>query len=132
MIKLNTDAKILICDDSILARKSLRETLLQLGFKDIAEVSNGQAAVDTYSVLKPAIVFLDIVMPVKDGITATKEIIEYDPNACIVIVSSVGTQTHLKEAIKAGARDFIQKPVELEQLEHILYYCLRREPNDKN
>ena len=129
---MNTDAKILICDDSILARKSLRETLLQLGFKDIAEVSNGQAAVDTYSVLKPAIVFLDIVMPVKDGITATKEIIEYDPNACIVIVSSVGTQTHLKEAIKAGARDFIQKPVELEQLEHILYYCLRREPNDKN
>jgi len=123
---LNTDVKILICDDSILARKSLHEILVQLGYEDIAEVSNGQLAVDTYRILKPSIVFLDIVMPVKDGITATKEIIEYDPDACIVIVSSVGTQTHLKEAIKAGARDFIQKPVELEQLEHILYYCLRR------
>lgn len=126
MIRLNTDVKILICDDSILARKSLHEILVQLGYEDIAEVSNGQLAVDTYRILKPSIVFLDIVMPVKDGITATKEIIEYDPDACIVIVSSVGTQTHLKEAIKAGARDFIQKPVELEQLEHILYYCLRR------
>lgn len=123
---MNTDVKILICDDSILARKSLHEILVQLGYEDIAEVSNGQLAVDTYRILKPSIVFLDIVMPVKDGITATKEIIEYDPDACIVIVSSVGTQTHLKEAIKAGARDFIQKPVELEQLEHILYYCLRR------
>ncbi|NLG04241.1 MAG: response regulator [Clostridia bacterium] len=125
-MRLNTDVKILICDDSILARKSLHEILVQLGYEDIAEVSNGQLAVDTYRILKPSIVFLDIVMPVKDGITATKEIIEYDPDACIVIVSSVGTQTHLKEAIKAGARDFIQKPVELEQLEHILYYCLRR------
>ncbi|HKM22383.1 MAG TPA: response regulator [Lachnospiraceae bacterium] len=120
----NNNVKVLLCDDSILARKSLKEILLQLGYDDIVEVADGQTVIDTYKVLKPTIVFLDIVMPVKDGITAVKEIIAADPEACIVMVSSVGTQTHLKEAIKAGAKDFIQKPVDIEQLKHILHHCI--------
>jgi len=121
---INVTAKVLLCDDSILARKSFKEILNQLGFDDIIEVADGQTVIDTYKILKPAIVFLDIVMPVKDGITAVKEIIHFDPDACIVMVSSVGTQTHLKEAIKSGAKDFIQKPVDIEQLRHILHNCL--------
>ncbi len=116
--------KILICDDSILARKSLKEILSMLRYEDIVEVADGQTVIDTYKVLRPDIVFLDIVMPVKDGITAVKEIREFDPDACIIMVSSVGTQTHLKEAIKAGAKDFIQKPVDPEQLKQILEHCI--------
>ena len=73
---------------------------------------------------KPDIVFLDIVMPVKDGITATKEIIEFDHDARIVVISSVGTQTHLREVIKAGARDFIQKPVDQNLLKQIIEHNL--------
>ncbi len=118
------DIKILLCDDSILARKSLKEILSNFNYTDIVEVADGQTVIDTYKVLHPDIVFLDIVMPVKDGITAVKEIIEFDKNACIVMVSSVGTQTHLKEAIKSGARDFIQKPVDPEQLIQILNHCI--------
>lgn len=118
------DIKILLCDDSILARKSLKEILSNFNYTDIVEVADGQTVIDTYKVLHPDIVFLDIVMPVKDGITAVKEIIEFDKNACIVMVSSVGTQTHLKEAIKLGARDFIQKPVDPEQLIQILNHCI--------
>lgn len=121
---INSNVKVLVCDDSILARKSLKEILIQLGYDDIVEVADGQTVIDTYKVLKPNIVFLDIVMPVKDGITAVKEIIAGDPKACIVMVSSVGTQTHLKEAIKAGAKDFIQKPIDVEQLKHILQHCI--------
>lgn len=117
---LSKDAKILICDDSILARKSLRGILSSLGYNDISEVSNGQDAVDTCSAINPDIVFLDIVMPVKDGVTATAEIKAANPDINIVIVSSVGTQTHLKEAIKAGAKDFIQKPIDEDLLEQIL------------
>lgn len=114
------ELKILICDDSILARKNLRENLRQLGCVNIIEVSDGQAAINTYRIEKPDITFLDIVMPVKDGITAVQEICEFDENAYIVMVSSVGTQTHLKEAIKSGAQDFMQKPATIEQIEAIL------------
>ncbi len=116
----NADLKILICDDSILARKNLRENLKSLGCLNVIEVSDGQAAINTYRAEQPDITFLDIVMPVKDGITAVKEICEYDSKAYVVMVSSVGTQSHLKEAIRSGAQDFLQKPATIEQLEVIL------------
>lgn len=116
--------KFLICDDSVLARRKLVDTLNSLGYDNIVSVSNGQEAVDTYKADRPDIVILDIVMPVKDGITATKEIIEFDSKALIIISSSVGTQSHLKEVIKAGARDFIQKPLDPKLLDEIIKRCL--------
>lgn len=114
------DAKVLICDDSVLARKNLVNVLTALGVKDIVEAANGQAAVDICKEVHPNVVFLDIIMPVKDGITATKEIKEFSPETIIVICSSVGTQTHLREAIKAGAKDFIQKPIESNMVKQVL------------
>ena len=117
---MNTDVKILVCDDSILARKSLRGILNGFGFNDVSEVSNGEDAVNFCKENKPGIVLLDIVMPIKDGVTATAEIMEAVPETKIVIVSSVGTQTHIKEAIKAGARDFIQKPIDEDLLKQVL------------
>lgn len=118
------DIKFLICDDSILARQSLTNLLRSFGYTNIIDVSNGQDAVSTYKHEHPDIVFLDIVMPVKDGITATREIIEYDPKAVVIMVSSVGTQTNLREAIKAGAKDFIQKPIEESLLKQVLEHAL--------
>ena len=117
---LKPEAKILICDDSILARKSLTGLLKSFGYENISEVSNGQDAVDRCKECHPDIVFLDIVMPIKDGVTATSEIMANQPDTTIIIVSSVGTQTHLKEAIKAGAKDFIQKPVDEDLLKQVL------------
>lgn len=114
------NASIVICDDSILARKNLSSLLNSFGCTNITEVSNGQAAVDICNEIKPDVVFLDIIMPVKDGITATKEIKELSPNTKVIICSSVGTQTHLREAIKAGAKDFIQKPIESEMVKHVI------------
>lgn len=116
--------KFLICDDSVLARKKLTDTLIDLGYSDIVSVANGQEAIDTYKKDRPDVVILDIVMPVKDGISATKEIIEYDKDALIIISSSVGTQSHLKEVIKAGAKDFIQKPLDPKLLDEIIKHCL--------
>ena len=119
-----SEIKMLVCDDSILARKSMTGMLNSFGYENVIEVSNGEDAVNKYKSEKPDIVFLDIVMPVKDGITATKEIIEFDPNAVIIVISSVGTQTHLREVIKAGAKDFIQKPVDAELLKQVLDHHL--------
>ena len=114
------NASILICDDSILARKSMSGILNSLGFSNIREVSNGQAAVDAVKDEPTDTVFLDIIMPVKDGISATKEIKEIRPNTAVIICSSVGTQKHLREAIKAGAKDFIQKPVEATMVKQVI------------
>ncbi|MEE1248568.1 MAG: response regulator [Lachnospiraceae bacterium] len=114
------DAKILIGDDSILARKQLKDLLTTFGGKTFFEAANGQEAIDKYFAEKPDVVFLDIVMPEKDGIFAVKEICDADPDAYVIIVSSVGTQAQLKTAIEAGAKDFIQKPLHSEQIKAVL------------
>lgn len=116
-----SNASVLVCDDSILARKQLKDVISAFSPDvTIKEAANGQEAIDAYKELNPSLVFLDIVMPVKDGIAAVQEIITYDPDADIVIVSSTGTQTQLKNAIEAGAKDFIQKPFSDTQVTKVL------------
>lgn len=114
------DAKILIGDDSILARKQLKDVLTTFGATNFIEAANGQEAIEKYLAEKPDIIFLDIVMPEKDGIYAVNEICKVNPDAYIIIVSSVGTQSQLKNAIEAGAKDFIQKPLHSEQIKAVL------------
>lgn len=113
-------SKILICDDSILARKTLKAALTELGYNNFLEVTNGQDAVDLCEKEKPELILLDVVMPVKDGVTATKEIHALCPDTKIVIVSSVGTQTNITEALKAGACDFVQKPIDVDLLQQTI------------
>jgi len=112
---------VLICDDSILARKQLGDVIRKFDSEiEIVQATNGEEAVEKYKEVHPALTFLDIVMPKMDGITAVKNIVEYDEDADIVIVSSVGTQTQLKAAIEAGARDFVQKPFSDSQVDKIV------------
>lgn len=114
------DMKVLICDDSILSRKKFKDCIVSLGCKDTYEAADGEEVVSIYKEVKPDLVFMDIVMPKKDGIDAVKEIIAFDPNAKIVMASSVGTQSFLKDAIKAGATDFLQKPIDGEQVKRLI------------
>lgn len=115
-----SDATILIGDDSILARKQLKDVVVSFGGKTIYEASNGEDAVKLAIEHKPDLIFLDIVMPVKDGITAIKEIRAELPDADIVVVSSVGTQGQLKEALESGASDFVQKPFNVSLIKSII------------
>ena len=112
--------KVLVCDDSILIRKKLKDILAGAGFTEVFEAVDGQKAVDSYKQNKPDLVFMDIVMPVKSGIEAVTEILEFDSSAKVVIASSSGTKTHLRKALEAGAYEFIQKPFEEEQIKNIL------------
>lgn len=105
------NGKILICDDSILARKQIKDIISIIGNPTIIEASDGEGAIQLYKEHKPDLVFLDIVMPKKDGNIAIEEIMDYDKEAVIIIVSSVGTHSQLKCALEAGATDFIQKPI---------------------
>ena len=110
------NAKILITDDSILARKQLKDIISTLGSPVFIEAVDGQDAINKYKESKPDLVFLDIVMPKKDGNAAIREIMEFDAEANIIIASSVGTQSQLKLALEAGAKDFIQKPLDKDQV----------------
>ena len=113
--------KILVCDDSVLARKQLMDAVKEVSEGAVfIEGKNGSEAVDLYKSEKPDLVFMDIVMPEKDGNTALSEIKEFDNEAVIIIVSSVGTQDQLKKAIQLGAKDFIQKPFEKNQIQEII------------
>ncbi len=114
------NAKILITDDSILARKQLKDIISTLGSPVFIEAVDGQDAIDKYKESKPDLVFLDIVMPKKDGNAAIREIMEFDSEANIIIASSVGTQSQLKLALEAGAKDFIQKPLDKDQVLNVV------------
>lgn len=105
------EGKVLICDDSILARKQIKDSIAIAGSPTILEAADGESAVELYKEHKPDLVFLDIVMPKKDGNIAIQEIMAFDKDANIIIVSSVGTLSQLKCALESGAADFIQKPI---------------------
>lgn len=112
--------KVLICDDSVFVRKKMRNILALLGVNNVIEAENGQQAVDKYKSETPTLVFMDIIMPEKDGLQALAEIIAFDGGARVVMASSVGTQQNLKDAIVAGAYDFLQKPIETADIARIV------------
>ena len=114
------DAKILVGDDSIFARKQIKDVLIKLGATNILEASNGKQALQIFEDEKPDLVFIDIVMPVMDGNIALECMIAQNSDAKIVVVSSVGSQGQLKRAVAAGVKDFIQKPLKESQIEKIV------------
>ncbi len=97
-------------DDAAFMRMMLKDILLKGGFEIAGEATNGAEAIRLYQELKPDLVTMDITMPEVDGIAAVKEIKKIDPNAKVVMVSAMGQQAMVIEAIQAGASDFIVKP----------------------
>ena len=114
------NVKVLIADDSLLARKKLRDCLVSLGCVNIIEAQDGEEAYDQYIKEQPDLVFMDIVMPKKFGTDAVREIIAEYPDANIIMLSSVGTKKYVEDSLKAGAQDFIPKPFTSSQVSSIL------------
>lgn len=106
---------ILVCDDSALIRRRTTNIAKVLQIEAL-EAVNGQECVDLYKKHRPDVVFLDMVMPVKSGMEALREIIAFNKDAKVIIVSSMGTANKVIEALKAGAQDFLQKPVPEEKI----------------
>ena len=103
-------ARILVVDDAAFMRMLLKKILTQAGHQIVGEASNGREAVEKYKQLKPDLVTMDIVMPEMDGITAVKEIMKIDPNAKIIMITAVGQEAKVMEALKSGAKGYIVKP----------------------
>lgn len=102
--------KVLIVDDSRTSRKILKNILESHEFEVLGEAVNGQEGVEKYKELKPDVVTLDITMPVMDGVAALKEIIAFDPEAKVIMVTAAGQQNNVVDAIKIGAAEFVTKP----------------------
>ncbi len=117
---MQQELKVLICDDSALIRKKLRKLLEVCQCKHIEEAENGVKAIQKAKEFKPDLIFLDIVMPEKDGIEALEEIKAEDRDVKVIMASSAGTQSYLKKALERGAYDFIQKPITLEAVTGLL------------
>lgn len=108
---------VLVVDDTMFMRHTITAMLEEAGFEVIGEAENGKQAIKQYQKLHPDIVTMDVTMPVMSGLEATKEIIKEDPHAKICIVTALGQQKVILEALKYGAKDFITKPFEREHLE---------------
>lgn len=109
-------AKLLIVDDSKMSRKMLRTILEGIGHEIVGEASNGEEGLRLYMELKPEAVTMDITMPEMDGISSLKKIIEFDKEAKVVMITAAGQSSKLMDALKNGAKEFICKPYEPEQI----------------
>ena|SRR3972149_6888257 len=117
----NMPYKILIVDDAAFMRNMIKDVFESMpGFSVIGEASNGIEAVEKYKALHPDLVTMDIVMPLKSGIEATKEITSVDREAKIIMCSALGQESLVMEAVEAGARDFIVKPFKAEKVQEVV------------
>src|SRR6185295_1754448 len=106
----------LIVDDSAFARFHLRRLMDSFDNVVASEAANGNEAISEYRRLKPDIVLMDIVMPGLEGVETVRRICESDPKAGVIMISSVSYKDKVQEALAAGAKYFIPKPVTTEEL----------------
>lgn len=107
--------KILVVDDAEFLRVRLTKMLSTDGY-EVFQAENGLKAVATYKEIRPEIVLMDVTMPEMDGLAALKEIVGFDPKARVIMLTALGQESVVLEAVKSGARDFIVKPFEHERV----------------
>lgn len=116
-------AIILIVDDAEFLRMRIAKMLTGHGHQ-VVQAENGVNAVSLYKSVQPDAVLMDITMPEMDGLTALKEIRNFDPLARVVMLTALGQDGVVMEAIRHGAKDFIVKPFETERVLAALHKVL--------
>ena len=106
--------RVLIVDDSMFIAKQLGQILTSEGFEVAGTAGDGQQGLEKYMAGKDIIdlVTLDITMPVLDGVSALKKIIEFDKNAKVIMVSALGKEDVVKDCLLSGAKSYIVKPLD--------------------
>lgn len=102
--------RVLVVDDAMFMRNSLKMILERNNIEVVGMAGNGLEAISQYKSLKPDVVTMDITMPEMDGLEALKEIIKIDRGAKIVMITAVGKEETVREAVMSGAKNFIVKP----------------------
>jgi len=109
-----TPFRVLIVDDSMFVAKQISQILNSEGFEIIGTAKDGLEGVEKYKELHPNVdlVTMDITMPNMDGVTALKNIVEFDPKAVVIMISALGKQELVKQSLLAGAKNNIVKPLD--------------------
>ncbi|MCL2381498.1 MAG: response regulator [Treponema sp.] len=109
-----TPYRVLVVDDSMFIAKQLGQIFSSEGFEVAATAADGAQGVEKYKELHPNIdlVTMDITMPVMDGVSAMEKILEFDKNACIIMVSALGKEDVVKKSLLMGAKSYIVKPLD--------------------
>lgn len=112
----NSKGTVILVDDSKMSRNMLKAILEEAGYSVIAEAGNGEEALKAYKQHKPDLITLDITMPKMDGIELLKSLMDIDPSVKAIMITAAGQQSKLIEALKIGAKRFITKPFEKEEI----------------
>jgi len=102
--------RILVVDDAAFMRVSIKKMLTNNGYDVVGEAENGKIALQKYQELSPDIITMDITMPEMDGLASLKEILSLNPAANVVMISAMGQESMVREAVLSGAKGFIVKP----------------------
>ncbi|MEK4229374.1 response regulator [Solibacillus sp. FSL H8-0538] len=115
---------VLVVDDALFMRVAIGNMFKEWGFNVVAEAANGREAIALYKEHQPDIVTMDLTMPVMSGLDAVKKIIPEYPAAKIVMITALGQQRIIVDAIESGAKDFITKPFQPYKLKEVVYNVL--------
>lgn len=108
---LPKDAKIMVVDDTKIIRFAMKKYLSALGYENIIEAVDGKDAVKKHSEEKPAIIFMDVVMPELTGDKALQQIRLQDTETPVVMLTSVADETTISDCESAGISGYIIKPI---------------------
>ena len=114
------DLKVLVVDDSITVRELMKQQLRENGIQNLSDAKSGTEAVQKYKTFLPDLVFLDINMPEMNGVQVLAKIMEFNPQAYVIMLSSLGTKEKISETLELGAKNFLMKPIKNENLEKII------------
>lgn len=104
--------RALVVDDAAFMRAVLRDILVSNGISTVYEAKDGAAAVEAFRKYRPDVVTMDIIMPEMDGLQALRAILEIDREARVIMVTSVGQEHVIKQAMTLGAKNYLTKPFE--------------------
>ena len=123
-----TPYRVLVVDDSMFIAKQLGQIFTSEGFEVAGTAADGAQGVELYKTLHPNIdlVTMDITMPVMDGVSALEKILEFDKNACVIMVSALGKEDVVKKSLLMGAKSYIVKPLDRKKVLERVVSVLKR------
>jgi two-component system chemotaxis response regulator CheY len=116
---------VMVVDDSMFMRKVIKDMVVRMGHSVCCEASEGREAVTNYIKYQPDVVTLDITMPGMNGIVALQELLTIDSNAKIILCSAIHHQSIVIQALRDGACDFLDKPIQYHKLFETIQHAVQ-------
>lgn len=125
-------ARILVVDDAAFARRLLVDQLVRKNHEIVGEAMNGTTAIQAYKRLRPDIVMMDVLMEGMSGLDALHEILQFDEEANVIMVSAQGKRRQVIDAITRGAKNYILKPIQSDKLFHAVDKIVCSKPKEQH